>query len=224
MSRSLLNALWRPAMQVRLPSRTLPAPLLVRLLHQQSRRQQSSSSSSAYWRISRHVLGFPFYETAWKFAKFSAWFPVIIFVNDHVVRLWAVTGPSMQPTLSPIEGEGEGWVDTVLALRWDSGCRGRSKQVVERRMNGVGKMEDVVEERRIWYRGDVVVLTSPLDPERIAVKRVVGIEGDRVQTRHHPDYPPYPEKWVVVPKGNVWVEGDEGFRGIDSNVYGPVSV
>jgi len=58
---------------------------------------------------------------------------------------------------------------------------------------------------------------SPKDPEKMLIKRVIGIEGDTVFTR-----PPYPFKTAVVPVGHVWVEGDDGVHSIDSNTYGPV--
>lgn len=67
-----------------------------------------------------------------------------------------------------------------------------------------------------------------MDPERVAVKRVVGLEGDVVVTR-----PVGGEgggngggggggEVVKVDAGKVWVEGDEGFWSVDSNVYGAV--
>ncbi len=69
------------------------------------------------------------------------------------------------------------------------------------------------------------------------MKRIVALEGDVVQTLQ-----PYPEQEVKVPPGHVWLEGkhthlyltsstqestngyvgDEGFRTIDSNRWGPV--
>ena len=77
-------------------------------------------------------------------------------------------------------------------------------------------------------RGQVVLYRSPIDPEKVAVKRVVGLEGDAVVTR------PVGGgggglggggeggEVVKVDSGKVWVEGDEGFWSVDSNVYGAV--
>lgn len=53
----------------------------------------------------------------------------------------------------------------------------------------------------------------------VAVKRIVGLEGDVIRTRD-----PYPSATVRVPLGHVWVEGDGGERlSRDSNDYGPIS-
>lgn len=49
------------------------------------------------------------------------------------------------------------------------------------------------------------------------VKRVVALADDVVQT-----LPPYPDTEVLVPEGHIWVEGDEPFRTLDSNTFGPV--
>jgi len=49
------------------------------------------------------------------------------------------------------------------------------------------------------------------------VKRIIAVAGDVIKT-----LPPYPDAEVVVPEGHVWVEGDEPFRTLDSNKFGPV--
>ena len=51
------------------------------------------------------------------------------------------------------------------------------------------------------------------------IKRIVGLEGDVIRTRR-----PYPKKHVVVPRGQVWAEGDEAFHSVDSNTYGPIPI
>lgn len=68
-------------------------------------------------------------------------------------------------------------------------------------------------------RGDIVALKDPMGGSKVIVKRIIAIEGDTVQT-----LPPYPDAEVVLPKGYVWVEGDEPFRTLDSNKFGPVPV
>lgn len=71
-------------------------------------------------------------------------------------------------------------------------------------------------------RGMVVAFWSPHNPELLAVKRIVAVEGDRVKTRGR-----YPFVYEDVPVGHVWVEGDNsekmGEESYDSNFYGPVS-
>lgn len=83
-------------------------------------------------------------------------------------------------------------------------------------------------------RGDVVALRKPTNPDEIAIKRIVGLPGDRVlRTR------PQLEKNakmarkfglaevpsdVFVPDGHVWVEGDNWRDSFDSNDYGSVPI
>ena len=47
------------------------------------------------------------------------------------------------------------------------------------------------------------------------VRRVIALEGDAVLDREH--------RWVLVPRGHCWVEGDSPTAATaDSNTYGPV--
>ena len=66
-------------------------------------------------------------------------------------------------------------------------------------------------------KGDLVTLKSPRDPKETLVKRVKGVEGDFVRTRS------YKTRYVTIPRGHVWIEGDNSDRSVDSNIYGPVS-
>ncbi|KAK9937716.1 hypothetical protein M0R45_014488 [Rubus argutus] len=86
---------------------------------------------------------------------------------------------------------------------------------------------DVVLTERLSHRfrrmvpGDVVMLRAPYDPNKMVAKRVLGMEGDKVtfvdsaSTLHY-------QKTTVVPKGHVWIQGDNTYDSFDSRSYGPV--
>jgi len=66
-------------------------------------------------------------------------------------------------------------------------------------------------------RGDVIVLMSPTTANERIIKRVVGTEGDVVQPRSI-------SSTVEIPRGHIWIEGDNSELSIDSNAYGPVPI
>ena len=93
-------------------------------------------------------------------------------------------------------------------------------------------------------RGDVFVFIPPHDRERNFIKRIVGVEGDTVETRgdtlyvngtaiddshyakHIPrtrfkrgDFPPF-----TIPEGKVFAMGDNRDQSSDSRAWGPVDV
>ena len=63
-------------------------------------------------------------------------------------------------------------------------------------------------------RGDVVLLRSPHNPKVFILKRIVGTEGSKIRTSSDGD---------VVPRGHLWLEGDNKNDSTDSRDYGPVS-
>lgn len=65
-------------------------------------------------------------------------------------------------------------------------------------------------------RGEVVCLISPKDPKQRIIKRVIAIQGDTIDTRG------YKEKFIKVPMGHLWIEGDYQANSLDSNTFGPV--
>ena len=68
-----------------------------------------------------------------------------------------------------------------------------------------------------WHgRGDVVVLRSPSDPAELITKRLIALEGDWVQRRDGA------REMTQVPRGHVWVEGDNARFSKDSNAFGAV--
>ncbi|XP_005936453.1 mitochondrial inner membrane protease subunit 2 [Simochromis diagramma] len=67
-------------------------------------------------------------------------------------------------------------------------------------------------------RGDIVSVVSPRNPKQKIIKRVIGLEGDFIRTLA------YKNRYVRVPDGHFWIEGDHHGHSLDSNSFGPVSV
>ncbi|KAI9083550.1 hypothetical protein K1719_034492 [Acacia pycnantha] len=68
--------------------------------------------------------------------------------------------------------------------------------------------------------GDLVLLRSPLNPNRTLTKRIVGFEGDRI-TYFDPRHGDVPQT-AVVPMGHVWIQGDNIYASRDSRHFGPI--
>lgn len=86
---------------------------------------------------------------------------------------------------------------------------------------------DIVAVERISPRcnlitaGDVVLLRSPENPLKTVTKRVLAFEGDTVTFLPDPANG-VASKTVLVPKGHVWVQGDNIYESRDSRQFGPV--
>lgn len=137
-----------------------------------------------------------------------------VFLNDNYIEVLAVSGASMQPTLSP-NYRVDGTRDFVYFNKWEP-------------VKGL-------------QRGDVILFQAPHKPDSLSVKRVVALGGDTVllDTRRRPEdvmsgvENEAAKKWdvlfqrrmgrVQVPEGHVWVEGDNWRSSNDSNAYGPIS-
>ena len=62
-------------------------------------------------------------------------------------------------------------------------------------------------------KGDIIVCISPLDPDRFIIKRVIALPQDQVS---------FNSQIIKIPKGTVWIEGDNLQDSRDSRDYGPV--
>ncbi|RPA85942.1 LexA/Signal peptidase [Ascobolus immersus RN42] len=122
--------------------------------------------------------------------------PIAIFLTNTFYSPAWVTGPSMSPTLSTR-------ADTSSP---SSDKRTQRDLVLLSHFNAHNEAS----------RGEIISFISPLDPERVLVKRVVGVEGDLLLEGRR-------GRVVEVPKGYVWVEGDGRRWSRDSREFGPVS-
>ena len=69
--------------------------------------------------------------------------------------------------------------------------------------------------------GDVVIAVCPYDNTRTVCKRVRALEGQTIAVQH--PLVPYPQV-CTIPKGHVWLAGDNNMNSTDSRSYGPVPV
>ena len=67
--------------------------------------------------------------------------------------------------------------------------------------------------------GDVVTAKHPYQSNMYICKRLMGMEGDRILNTNQSTHK---VEMVTVPKGHVWLEGDNADQSKDSRVYGPI--
>ncbi|EAU92904.2 signal peptidase I family protein [Coprinopsis cinerea okayama7 len=72
-----------------------------------------------------------------------------------------------------------------------------------------------------FHRGELLIFKSPLHPARMVCKRVAGLPGDVICVDPTGEKAPSTEH-VVVPKGHLWMVGDNASWSRDSRTYGPV--
>ncbi|KAL3508815.1 hypothetical protein ACH5RR_028216 [Cinchona calisaya] len=69
--------------------------------------------------------------------------------------------------------------------------------------------------------GDVVVVRSPENPRKSVTKRIVAMEGETVTFLVEPGLSDRSHT-VLVPKGHVWIQGDNIHSSRDSRQFGPI--
>ncbi|KAI4298240.1 hypothetical protein L6164_031821 [Bauhinia variegata] len=69
--------------------------------------------------------------------------------------------------------------------------------------------------------GDIVIVRSVENPRKYTTKRLIGMEGDTVTYLVDPKESDKCET-VVIPKGHIWVQGDNIYDSNDSRKFGPV--
>lgn len=156
-------------------------------------------------------------QFSWRLLGLTTWLPVAIWFNSAVVEVTRIEGPSMHPFLNSHYGEslGRDWVLNFKLYAQEGLQRGMIVFLRWAPLSFFFFRDFPLPDSPSSDRS-----RSPVHPEVVSVKRVIGVEGDVVQTRR-----PYPTAYVRVPAGHVWVEGDAGEgRSLDSNTYGPVSI
>lgn len=130
-----------------------------------------------------------------------SWLPVLYTFTSHVYQPYQISGMSMTPTFNP--GTTTKSKDIVLVQKYNIKTEATSSTLNSSSIQ----------------HGDIIMFRSPMDPERLLTKRVIGVNGDTVQPRKKS----YPKKEVKIPRGHFWVEGDNAMHSIDSNEFGPIS-
>ncbi|XP_048130538.1 mitochondrial inner membrane protease subunit 1 isoform X3 [Rhodamnia argentea] len=86
---------------------------------------------------------------------------------------------------------------------------------------------DVLLAERVSHRlgkvrpGDVVLVRSPVDPRKSLTKRVVAMGGDKVTFVVDPRNSDR-VRTITVPRGHVWIQGDNIYASRDSRQFGAV--
>lgn len=155
---------------------------------------------------------------------FGTAFTIGLYFTEHVAQLLPVRGPSMTPYLNKDYDTNHTKKDVVLVRMWPWGVWAWERQrILERGMLVTFRYEGFF--FFFWFFAMLItrlmLFRSPTNSNDIAIKRIVGLPGDRIKTRE-----PSLKSTQIVPFGHVWVEGDaeDPHKTLDSNTYGPVSI
>lgn len=132
-----------------------------------------------------------------KYLSWGMWIPVVFVVRDNVGCFVHVEGRSMCPTLNPSGSRMNDWL--LLNKLNAKDCSN-------------------------YKRGDVVIFRSPLDPDKILVKRLVAKPGDWLRVKKTDDDSAFTESVQFIPQGRCWVEGDNQTQSKDSRKFGPLPI
>jgi inner membrane protease subunit 1 len=81
-----------------------------------------------------------------------------------------------------------------------------------------------IRRRHYFKKDDIVVLIQPDNPNQLICKRITHIEGETIppcNDRNGFIYNQF-KSLNIVPRGHVWVEGDNSSLSYDSRHFGPV--
>ncbi|KAI3890992.1 hypothetical protein MKW98_007297 [Papaver atlanticum] len=70
-------------------------------------------------------------------------------------------------------------------------------------------------------KGDIVSVRPPENPKESLTKRILGMEGDNVTYLVDPQNSEEC-RTITVPKGHIWIQGDNIYNSYDSRQFGPV--
>ncbi|XP_057360653.1 mitochondrial inner membrane protease subunit 2 isoform X3 [Manis pentadactyla] len=139
--------------------------------------------------------------------------PVAVTFLDRVACVARVEGASMQPSLNP---GGSQTSDVVLLNHW------KVRNFEVQRGDIVSLVVVIMAYMKASWKRRCLSWAlkgrSPKNPEQKIIKRVIALEGDIVKTMGHKN------RYVKVPRGHIWVEGDHHGHSFDSNSFGPVSL
>lgn len=108
------------------------------------------------------------------------------------------------------------YVNTCITLlttwTWIQNDQTKKKQLIDK----ISELEKRKKKKKIYYRGDVILLYAPLNMKKRVCKRIIAIEKDKIYSGKGNVF------IIEVPKQSVWIEGDNKNDSLDSRSYGCV--